>query len=111
VEANVQTVFFKTEEDEIVNVILGESKNMQIFVKERKMSRVKYLENPDIVVHPLDLLPLSQQVLKGFLWRDAERPKTRYEVCHREVRPSQRAQMLLLEKPTFPITTKIDSVN
>ena len=110
VEANVQTVFFMTEEGIITNVILGESKNMQIFVKERKMSRVKYLDNPEIPIHPLDLLPESQQQLKGLNWREAERPKTRYEVCSREVRPSQRAETQLLEKPTFPITERINGV-
>ena len=110
VEANVQTVFFMTEEGIITNVILGESKNMQIFVKERKMSRTKYIDTPNITIHPFDLLPESQQQLKGLNWRDAERPKNRYEVCHREVRPTQRAETELLEKPTFPITEKINSV-
>jgi len=110
VEANVQTVFFMREEDIITNVILGESKNMKIYVRERKMSRTIYLDSPEITIHPLDLLPESQQQLKGLNWREAERPKTRYEVCDREVRPSQRAETELLKKPTFPITTKIDSV-
>jgi len=109
VEANVQTVFFMTEENIITNVILGESKNMQIFVKERKMSRVKYIDSPVIPIHPLDLLPESQQQLKGLNWREAERPKTRYEVCDREVWPSQRAETELLQRPTFPITAKIDN--
>jgi lipopolysaccharide export system protein LptA len=110
VKANVQTVFYMTEEDIITNVIIGESKNMQIYVKERKMSRIKYLDSPEITIHPLDMLSENQQQLKGLNWRDAERPKTRYEVCHREVLPSQRAETQLLEKPTFSITTKIDGV-
>jgi hypothetical protein len=111
VEANVQTVFFMTEEEVITNVILGESKNMQIFVKERKMTRVKYIDEPEIPVHPLNLLPENQQQLRGFNWRENDRPKTRYDVCRREVRPSQRAETQLLEKPTFPITNKINSIN
>jgi hypothetical protein len=110
VESNVQTVFFMKEENIITNVILGESKNMQIYVKERKMMRTKYIDSPEITIHPLDLLPESQQQLKGLNWRDAERPKTRYEICHRKVLPSQRAETQLLPKPTFLITAKIDSM-
>jgi lipopolysaccharide export system protein LptA len=110
VMANVQTIFFMDEDSVLVNINFAESTNMKIFIKSRKVSRVKYLTQPKNDLHPIDDVPREKQRLKGFAWQDALRPKTRYEVCDRDIRPSQRAAVSAIAKPTFPITKKIDAV-
>jgi lipopolysaccharide export system protein LptA len=108
--ANVQTIFFMDEDSVLVNINFAESANMKIFIKDRKVARVRYLTQIKDDMHPLDNMPREKQRLKGFAWHDALRPKTRYEVCNRHIRPSQRAAVSTIIKPTFPITKKIDAV-
>jgi lipopolysaccharide export system protein LptA len=108
--ANVQTIFFMDEDSVLVNINFAESTNMKIFIKNRKVARVKYLTQPKNDLHPIDDVPREKQRLKGFAWNDALRPKTRYDVCSRHVRPSQRVAVSAIARPTFPITKKIDAI-
>ena len=110
VVANVQTIFFMDEDSVLVNVNFAESTNMKIFIKNRKVARVKYLTQPKNDLHPIDDVPREKQRLKGFAWHSDLRPKSRYDVCSRDIRPSQRAAVSAIAKPTFPITKKIDAV-
>ncbi len=110
VQSNVQTIFFMAEDSVITDINFGESKNMQVYIHNRKMSRIKYLDSPNISVHPLYKVTKAQERLKGFNWRDADRPKSRYDICDRTIIPSQRKSIDLIPKPEFPITKRIDSI-
>lgn len=107
--SNVQTIFYMVEDSVITDINLGESSNMQVNVRNRKMSRIKYIENQKISIHPLDQIKKTQERLKGFNWREEDRPKDRYDVCKRSVTPSRRTEAANLPQPEFPITKKIDA--
>jgi hypothetical protein len=84
---------------------------MKIELKERKIQRIKYYSPPvKSDTYPLDRLPLEIATLKGYEWRDAERPKSRWEICPEQPRPSRREEISQLSKPTFPITERLDRV-
>jgi hypothetical protein len=108
--ANVQTVFFADEDSVLVNINFAESTNMKIFIKNRKIARIRYYTQIKDDMHPLDEMPREKQRLKGFAWHGDRRPVTRYDVCNRRIRPSQRAAVATLVRPTFPITKKIDAM-
>jgi hypothetical protein len=108
--ANVQTVFFGDEDSVLVNINFAESASMKIFIANRKVAGVRYYESIKNDMHPIEEMPREKQRLKGFAWHDALRPKTRYDVCTRAVKPSRRAAVATLTRPTFPITKKIDAI-
>jgi hypothetical protein len=108
--AGVQTIFFMEEDSVIVNINLAESTNMKIYVKNRKISRIKYLDHPKIDMFPLDEVPFEKQRLRGFSWLGDIRPKTRYDVCDRLIRSSRRLETAGSKRPEFPITKKIDAI-
>jgi hypothetical protein len=83
---------------------------MQIEVQERKIRRIKYIEKWNSNTYPLDQLPQEKAVLKGFEWRDAERPTSRWEICSEIPRDSQRQESSTLTKPTFPIRKRIEKI-
>jgi lipopolysaccharide export system protein LptA len=103
-----QTVYYLQEDSLVANGNLAESATMQIEVQKRKIRRIKYYDQPVIDTYPLDQLPPEKATLKGFEWRDAERPKSRWEVCTGLARPTQRPLTRLLARPTFPITKRFD---
>lgn len=105
-----QTVYYLQEDSIVADGNLAESATMQIEVQNRKIRRIKYFDNQVIVTYPLHLLPQEKATLKGFEWRDAERPKSRREICTETPRPSQRQETETLAKPTFPIRKRIDRI-
>jgi lipopolysaccharide export system protein LptA len=105
-----QTVFYSEEDSVIVEGNYAESERMQIDVQKRKFRRVKYYVNQSITEYPLDQFPQEKAILKGFEWRAAERPKSRWEICTELPRASRRQQTATISKPTFPITKRIDKL-
>ncbi|MDR1681348.1 MAG: hypothetical protein LBS12_06165 [Prevotellaceae bacterium] len=103
-----QTVYYLQEDSLVADGNIAESATMQIEVKNRKIRRIKYFEKPISNTYPLDQLPQEKAVLKGFEWRDAERPKSRWEICPEIPRPSRRQASEALPKPTFPIRKTIE---
>ncbi len=105
-----QTVYYLQEDSLVANGNLAESASMQIDVKERKIQRIKYHSNPVIDTYPLEQLPADKSRLKGYEWRDAERPKSRWEICKERPHASRRREVSQIPKPTFPITERINSI-
>jgi lipopolysaccharide export system protein LptA len=108
---NAQTLYYLREDSLVANGNVAESATMQIEVKNRKMQRIKYFSKPVSDTYPLHLLPADKVPLKGFEWREAERPKSRWEICRERPNPSRRQSVAELLRPTFPITQRIDSLH
>jgi len=105
-----QTVYYLQEDSMVANGNLAESTTMKIIFKKQKIQYIKYITKPDIVVYPLDQFPQEKATLKGFEWRDSERPKSRWEICTEIARPSQRQESQAFTKPAFPITERINAI-
>ncbi len=110
VMGGAQTIYYMQEDSVVANANLAESAGMQIDIAKRKIRRIKYISQPVSDTYPLDKLPRDKGHLKGFLWRDAERPKSRWEVCTETPRPSRRTETGRYLKPTFPITARINKI-
>ena len=109
ITGGAQTVYYLQEDSAVTDGNLSESVNMQVELKQRKIQRIKYYSQPvKSDTYPLDRLPLEKTKLKGYEWRDAERPKSRWEICSEHPHASQRAKTAQLSKPTFPITERIN---
>lgn len=94
------SAIFYLQEDSIVTVMnQKESKMLSASIKDRQVQKIKYIENIKNDALPVFNLPMDQQRLRGFVWRDKERPKSRYEITDRSIRLSQRDTV---EKTPFP---------
>jgi lipopolysaccharide export system protein LptA len=105
-----QTVYYLQEDSVVANGNIAESATMQIEVQERKIRRIKYFEKWASNTYPLDQLPPEKTTLKGFEWREAERPKSRWEICPEIPRTSQRQASDTIPKPSFPIRKRMDAI-
>ena len=111
ITGGAQTVYYLQEDSVVANGNLSESVNMQVELKQRKIQRIKYYSQPvKSDTYPLNQLPQEKAILKGYEWRDAERPKSRWEICSEHPHASRREETAKLSKPTFPITGRINRV-
>ena len=53
------------------------SKNIYITFKDNQIQFIDFVEKPDGKTYPPSKFPEDQAILKGFLWRESERPKTK----------------------------------
>jgi len=111
VEGGAQTIYYMSEDSVVVNVDIAESDNLIVYVKERKIQRMKYIARIKNDVHPLDDAPSQEKmVLRGFELRGEERPATRFDVCTEIPKASRREEVSLIPMPTFPITERFDAL-
>lgn len=102
----VSILFFFKEDSVLTTMNEKECKAMSAtFTEDKKLERIRYFEAVRSNAYPLYNLEKEKQKLKGFRWLDSKRPKSRFEVSDRYIKPSQISFAESVEKPTFIQTT------
>jgi hypothetical protein len=78
-------------------------------IADRDISNIIWRTNADFKFYPIDMVPADNtQRLEGFEWFGERRPMSKEDVCDRIERPSQIEEYRKIEKPTFPISLRIN---
>ena len=80
VKGNGQTVYYAEDGPDIVGVNNIECTDMAIHFEEGQVRNINFYVNPVGVLYPLDQAPENKLILKGFVWREADRPKTKEDI-------------------------------
>ena len=76
VNGNAKTLYFAREDNgDKIGVNIAASSDMVVSVKDRKISRIKYLNKPDATLYPEKDLPEKDLLLPGFEWFGERRPR------------------------------------
>ena len=76
-----QTVYYLREDNgHLIGVNTSVSKNVEIFLEDSDISKIKYLSDPEAIMYPADLLPKEKRYLKDFKWMEEHRPKSKADV-------------------------------
>jgi lipopolysaccharide export system protein LptA len=76
VSGNGQTIYYATEEEEVVGANKTICSDLMIYLKDNKISKVVYKSQPDGTYYPLSMFPDAESRLPDFKWLDRWRPKT-----------------------------------
>jgi lipopolysaccharide export system protein LptA len=74
VMGNGQTIYFPKDDGKIVGVNQAESSNIVLFIKDKKINRIKLINQPDGILTPEDKLQQNNLKLEGFIWHEQLRP-------------------------------------
>ncbi len=80
VDGNAQTVYYPKDKEQLIGINRGESSNMTIMMKDKKIQQIIMRVSPSGNMNPLFVLPHDDTVLKGFVWLDDYRPKNRDDI-------------------------------
>ena len=109
---NSKSYYYMQQDDrpgEIGGFLDLKSQDITILFDSLKISYIIPKVEPEYVMYPMEKIPDTQaQRFPNFQWHDAIRPKTHFEVCDRELRPSQREESESIPYPQFRITDRID---
>ena len=74
VEGNGQTIYYDKEKEKIKAVNRADCSNLNIYLKDKKMSRIIFITKPEATLYPLNQIDAKDLKLKDFTWRGKERP-------------------------------------
>ncbi len=81
VESNSETIYYVRDEDEsLIGINKAVSGSMWISVNENKIERIVYIEHPTAILYPEKDIPEEEKTLRGFTWRESQRPKNKNEI-------------------------------
>lgn len=99
-------LFFLEENDVIATVNKVEAKMLSAILKEGTLDQVYYFDQPHNNAYPIVQLPESEKKMKGFSWRDDERPTCPEDVTPLKLRNSERQRFSLIPQPEFQHSRK-----
>ena len=102
----VSAVFYIEEDSTITLMDQEECKMMTVKIKDNQVQRTRSIGEIKQNVFPVYNLPIEKQRLRGFEWRGAERPLSRFEITDRKIKPSLRKEMVSRPLPGFRYTFK-----
>ncbi|HNR19658.1 MAG TPA: OstA-like protein [Bacteroidia bacterium] len=81
VNGNGQSIYYgRNKKKQLTGVNRAECSNMEIFVKESKVSRIKMIEKPEATFYPIKELQPNELILKGFSWQEDRRPLRKEDI-------------------------------
>jgi len=102
----VSLLFFLAEDSLITSMNQKECKFLSATIDSGKLQRVKYYDNIKSDMLPVVKLETGKDKLKGFVWRDSARPSSRFDVCQRIIKSSERDTVQFIKQPLFPNTKR-----
>lgn len=102
----VSSIFYIAEDSLITLMDQEECKMMTAKIKENRVQRTRSIGELKQNVFPVFNLPEDKQRLRGFEWRGAECPQTRYDVTDRKILPGQRVEVESIPLPGFKYTLR-----
>ncbi|MBV1923755.1 MAG: LPS export ABC transporter periplasmic protein LptC [Flavobacteriaceae bacterium] len=93
---NAQVVFYsRNDKEELVGINYTASSSIQLYLKEQKITGIRFIKEADGKLHPPSQYPEDEKLLPGFIWRGEER--------------LHKVSDLFIGKP-IPILTKIKGI-
>lgn len=78
---NAETVYYVREDDKsLMGVNAAQGSRLRLYVVDSKIDRILYLDKPKGSLMPETDLTPEQKILKGFLWREIERPLSEKDI-------------------------------
>jgi len=72
--------YVRDDNNKLVGINKSSCSYIQFKLKKGDIQTVKFMISPDGITYPLSKLPKNARLLKGFIWRDKERPKTKIDI-------------------------------
>ncbi len=107
---NSEVIFYGRDEEEqkLVGITkMRTSKNIFITLGENQIETIDFFVKPDGTTYPPSQYPEQERLFRGFIWRESERPKTKYEIFIRDdetgEKETENKENVPLEKEDIPV--------
>lgn len=78
---NGQTIFLaQNDNKENIGINTTDCSDITLFFKENELDGISFHTKPAAIMHPMDKIAEKDKILKGFLWRGDEQPKSKADI-------------------------------
>lgn len=105
-----QTVYYLRDSLKLTGTLNASSVDIFFYIKNRTIQKINYVSQTDSKLVPPKDIDVKELTLKGFSWQQDRRPKSRYDITRRSVKPSLRQLSLGIEQPKYAITEHIEKI-
>jgi len=85
VHGNGETIYYVKEDDgSLIGINKALSSGIVIYVEDRQVVGIRFLENPDANLFPVDELPAEERKLRNFQWLESKRPRSKADIFLRD---------------------------
>ncbi len=102
VDGNAESVYYLKDDTVYSGLNHMISSRLRIFLKDNKLSNISAIRAIDASITPMEDLQEEDRILKGFIWKPSERPKSKEEIIPQLVLEGDQAPTKKLEKKTVP---------
>ncbi|MEE4177130.1 MAG: OstA-like protein [Bacteroides sp.] len=82
---NGETIYFLKEEDNsLVGINKAISSDIVIYIEDRQVVGIRFLEDPEANLFPIDELPEEERRLRNFRWYEEKRPQKKGDIFIRD---------------------------
>jgi len=72
--------FVRDEEQALIGIEKTSCSEIQFVLRDGKIESSKFINQPDGQTYPPSMLPVNARKLRGFIWRDSEKPLTKSDI-------------------------------
>ena len=72
--------FVRDEEQALIGIEKTSCSEIQFVLRESKIESSKFINQPDGQTYPPSRLPINARKLRGFIWRDSEKPLSKSDI-------------------------------
>lgn len=80
VNGNGQSIYFPADDDDYIGINKAESSNIILYLSENQINRITFVGATTGNLKPLMEIVPPDSKLEGFLWREEERPTSRFDI-------------------------------
>ncbi len=80
VDGNAESVYYLKEDTSYTGLNHLISSRLKVFLKENKLQSITAIRSVEATITPMKDLKEEDRVLKGFIWKPTERPKSKEEI-------------------------------
>ncbi|WP_051189366.1 OstA-like protein [Daejeonella oryzae] len=105
VDGNAESIYYVKEKDEYSGMNRMVSSRIKVLFEKNKLSDIISIKKPEGTYYPVDKIPVDEDILKGFIWKPKDRPKSMEEII-----PSfnKAARVLKPKLPAKPLAKKTE---
>lgn len=80
VTGNGESVYYVKDKEVTTSVNRGESSSITMSITGKTINSITLIEKPNAILYPIEKATKEDIVLKGFIWKDNIRPKSKHEI-------------------------------
>lgn len=107
VDGNAESVYYLKDDTSYTGLNHLISSRLKVMMKDNKLNTITAIRSIEASITPMEDLKEEDRVLKGFIWKPRDRPKSKEEILQQVVPSSTPSKKPVKTAPKTPVTAPV----